>query len=454
MPIFRLCLSVIFLFLSVTVSSQPRYTPVKRGNPVPDILFTVTPGPGQAAVPQRFSDFRGKLLLLDFWGAYCIPCVKVLPKLTALEKEFNGQFKVLLVSTVSYGFVDSVFQRRSRVHRFYQLPPLAQVNSDSTLSQIFPFTNIPHYVWISPDGKFINQTKGDEVTADHIRSLLLGKDVPMKEKKDLYEHDFYQPMIPQLMVNDPSQLLYYSGFTRYVEGFNGNIGKVAFDSLSQTMRLTCGPVDLVSHLIHALHGRNVFGNPYESEIYEFGKRVIWKVRDSSRYSYFPADARSRTEWNRLHTFGYEAVLPLGAKALLYERMLSDIQQNFQVTATIESRKVPCLALVRTSELDKVKFPEGTDISNGRTYTDTAGVYHIRKSSLLSFIYALMKANISTPHLFVDQTNYKGSVLLALKSPLDDLEAVNAELQTKYDLKLVLSEAVLNFLVIRDLPPGQ
>lgn len=44
----------------------------------------------------RISDFTGKVLLLDFWGSWCLPCRANNPKLVEIYKEFNhAGFEIL-----------------------------------------------------------------------------------------------------------------------------------------------------------------------------------------------------------------------------------------------------------------------------------------------------------------------------------------------------------------------
>jgi peroxiredoxin len=41
-------------------------------------------------------DFGGKLLVLNFWAAWCVPCVQEVPSLEAFQREFGPQGVVVL----------------------------------------------------------------------------------------------------------------------------------------------------------------------------------------------------------------------------------------------------------------------------------------------------------------------------------------------------------------------
>ncbi|OFV91841.1 MAG: hypothetical protein A3G76_06615 [Acidobacteria bacterium RIFCSPLOWO2_12_FULL_65_11] len=58
----------------------------------------VTLQPAQGAT-VRLADYRGKVVLVDFWASWCIPCKVSFPALDALYKEFNARgFEVLAVN--------------------------------------------------------------------------------------------------------------------------------------------------------------------------------------------------------------------------------------------------------------------------------------------------------------------------------------------------------------------
>ena len=63
------------------------------GSPAPD--FTLTDINGKKV---SLSDFKGKVVYIDFWGTWCGPCRKELPYYKALQEKFTGNDNVVFMS--------------------------------------------------------------------------------------------------------------------------------------------------------------------------------------------------------------------------------------------------------------------------------------------------------------------------------------------------------------------
>ena len=76
--------------------------------------------------PHTLADYRGKVILVNFWASWCTPCVLEMPELTQLKQHMAGQpFEIIAIN---------VGERENRVKHFvkridFNLPVLLDISS-------------------------------------------------------------------------------------------------------------------------------------------------------------------------------------------------------------------------------------------------------------------------------------------------------------------------------------
>ncbi len=80
---------LVFVFLPFTVSA------ISVGDTVPSFKARTIDGSKSIAV----DDYRGKVVLIDFWASWCPPCLKSLPKYNELRREIGtSDFEIVAVN--------------------------------------------------------------------------------------------------------------------------------------------------------------------------------------------------------------------------------------------------------------------------------------------------------------------------------------------------------------------
>ncbi len=123
---------------------------VRRGA-LPDVA-----GQRLDGVEERLSDYRGRIVLLDFWATWCGPCVAALPKLRELVARLPAD-RFALISI-------SVDDELETVTRFIEDEPMPWTNwhlgEESDLERLLRIRGYPTYVLADEDGRILARTNG------------------------------------------------------------------------------------------------------------------------------------------------------------------------------------------------------------------------------------------------------------------------------------------------------
>ncbi len=72
-----------------------KYEPLVVGKPAPDFALS-----DLNDKPYRLSDFRGKVVFLNFWATWCKPCREEMPSMEVLYKNFEKDGLVILAVSI------------------------------------------------------------------------------------------------------------------------------------------------------------------------------------------------------------------------------------------------------------------------------------------------------------------------------------------------------------------
>ena len=122
--------------------------------------------------PVSLSDFKGKWLILDFWGSWCGWCIKGFPQL----KEAYARYKPGL-EVIGIDCQEPKDRWKAGVEK-HQLPwvhvYLPQEQAQELLSA-YGVQGFPTKVIVNPEGKIMNITSGEDPEFYNILAKLMGK---------------------------------------------------------------------------------------------------------------------------------------------------------------------------------------------------------------------------------------------------------------------------------------
>jgi peroxiredoxin len=98
----------------------------------------------------RLSQYKGQVILLNFWATWCVPCKHEIPALTALYRDYKERgFVVLGVSVDSEIRAIKPFAREMKMN----YPVLIGAGREDLSKAFGPFIGFPTSVLVARDGK-------------------------------------------------------------------------------------------------------------------------------------------------------------------------------------------------------------------------------------------------------------------------------------------------------------
>jgi peroxiredoxin len=142
----------------LTIAQSDANAAIKRGQPAPPIKVTTTSGQSVS-----LANYKGYVLILDFFASWCHPCVESIPHIVDLKKRYGKQGLQVLGLSLDEDKDD-----------FMDLMSASRVNypvalADEELQTNYGLRSIPLLVLIDKKGNVANIYMG--LTKETTRSL-------------------------------------------------------------------------------------------------------------------------------------------------------------------------------------------------------------------------------------------------------------------------------------------
>jgi thiol-disulfide isomerase/thioredoxin len=138
------------LFFIVRRHGVPAAASAQQGAAAPD--FSLTDLNGR---PLALSSYRGKVVLLDFWATWCVPCREEIPHLIDLQNKYGSQG----LQIVGVSMDDSPEPVRDFYQHFKMNYPV--VMGDARTGELYGgVLGLPIAFVVGPDGKITSKHIG------------------------------------------------------------------------------------------------------------------------------------------------------------------------------------------------------------------------------------------------------------------------------------------------------
>ena len=316
----------------------------------------------------KFSDFKGKLLIIDFWSTTCSDCVGSLPEMDSLQKVFGDKIAIIPATYEDSTMISKYLKKKpwnlpSIVDdtRFYIKDQKTGKNkvTGKALWGVFPHYGNPYEVWIDENGKILAITKHQEVNATNIQNYLTTGKLTVKTRKGDLGKVFDEDK--DLLVDGnggmDNQYVMRSILTEELdlggEHLNTN-RKYHFDQNGKAKLKSIIGLNLPSwsYYLDVFRAGNPGAKVYTNFFLEGddGKEIFLGEAEDDR-----GLLRQLKNFTGNKNYCYNlTVPPPGVIDTVFYReyMLNDLNRYFDYSARVEKRKIPCLVFFNPNKTSR------------------------------------------------------------------------------------------------------
>lgn len=404
---------------AVLAQEKPPVKDLQPGQKVPEV--SITNIINYKSSTAKLSDFKGKLLILDFWATWCKGCLESIPESAGLQKQFGDQLQILYLTSQNSATVAAFLDSHTKIAA---LKP-SIVTGDTVLSRLFPHRLLPHVVWISQDGKYLQASSSIDVTAATIQALLQNQKVSFKDKKqDVLNFDYQKALFDYGNGGNPAYMC-RSLIGPYRDGLPVQAGIQRSDTSFRFYGLNMSLLYLFKKALKL--PENGWPN----------SRVLYENLDGSRFI-----MRNWQEERQQKSFCYELILPRGREKDFHDFMLQDLGRFFNIKASVQRRETGCYVLCR---IESARVP----LSSGGIMADNLRSPALEPKFMQnSWILSLTSHLNQIPGMLpvFDETEINEKVDLQLGKDLSSVASLNTALQP-YGLVLKFETRPIDMLVL-------
>ncbi len=413
------------IFFYLSSFAQTELVGLKVGDKVPNTLLSHIYKYKQGTA--QLSDFKGKLIILDFWSTYCGPCLEALPVLSDMQREFKDRIIVLPVTSQAKEIMADCLNSKPSLKNV----SLPFIYADKVLGKLFPYTSVPHDVIIGADGKVEAITDVDFITKENVASILNGKHPYMPFQKTIKNLDIRKPFF---LDSTGQQLIQYHFMI--AANLEGNVSTSGVwgrttdkNGKMSATRIFAANIALLNLYRLALYKHN------GSTIGFSNNRFVIDMADSNKF--WSKDGSP--DWFKKNSYCVDLIVPPAMSSKIFDCLREELDRYFDVHSQLDLRQFKCYAL---RAIDSSKFRSKGD----KVLSDEGQQLWVKKKTTFSNLLALINERSNVP--IIDKTGYTGFVDIQLKPDFNDIPGLTKQLK-EYGLALEETYEDLSCIVISD-----
>ncbi|HWV71165.1 MAG TPA: TlpA disulfide reductase family protein [Pseudosphingobacterium sp.] len=427
--------------------------PLQIGDNIPSTLWNVPlqmiKAGQEGTTTATLNDYRGKLIILDFWATWCKSCLLTMPKMHNLQKRFSQDVSL----------IPSTYEPPDKIIPFLKIPAdssLAAVKKNfhgivngSMLNKFFPHRSLPYLVVINKQGIVAALTEPLSVDENTLSEFLTDSTKTLYPKKEKLE----KPLLGNQMI-ESTKPLYYSMFTGFLEKYMFPTGTEVDSSAGTKWHYYINKPIL-----------QLYALAYKSALPRTPNKRILLVENPQKFEY--SYQRSNSFSTRTQSYSYEAVLPLSMdEEAIKMKMVDDLNYHLGLHAKTIKVKMDCLVLKSYEPKTETKSvgaftlvvkgkkrkpidDKVHDEPNHSTYFKNAPVRIL--GGLIEAIYPQINEGYILPTV-INELPKKGNVNLYFSQAIHSINDLIAVLKSQ-GVEACLENREMEFFILSEQPIG-
>ncbi|MBO9202952.1 MULTISPECIES: TlpA family protein disulfide reductase [Niastella] len=368
------------------------------------------------------ADWKGKPVIIDFWGTFCLPCIKDIPILENFQTRFGDSLRVLLVATDNLEKVSQFYETRKKANK----PLVLTCAIKRAAFEYFQIKELGTYVWIDAQGYVKAITDYSQLTEQNVAAFINKKEIHLPEVEKHSFIDVKRYIVTVANEMDSNNVLFNSSLTKYLKGKTSSHSYLP--KVGTHLRATNSAI---GPLYQMAFGDSTGEVPYS--------RVVIESAHPEKFR-MPKDANFN-EWKIDNTFCYELWVPKDRQHDILKIMQDDLKRMFGANVYLENRMQKCLVLTADKsiriQVDKASKPNISYNAGGSSVTN------LPFDRFFDLIY-----HYNQDKIVLDETGITENVTIALDVQMNDINALSEALK-KHGLRLEYQDRSIKMLIIRD-----
>lgn len=376
------------------------------------------------------SDYKGKLIILDFWNKWCGTCIASFPKMEDLQNKFGDKIKIILVTNDTKEDVQKTFKK-------VKIPSLPIITGDSILTKMFPHMTVPHHVWINQFGVVQFITDGENATEVNIEKVLQRMPISLYLRKEVGDFNMNVPLWEEGNGRLQKYITSYSYATKRIEENSASLYGMEKDTLNKTTKFKFFNGSLLE-LFKLVFGKSIYKTEYKNN-----NRVIFDLPGKGERFLIPKSPDSLQAWANKNLVCYEAKWQVNNDSLIYHYLQEDVNKFFQYSVKTEYKNVNSYVITIA---DNKKLQKGS-LEKKQIYWKNDSII-FRNAPISDLVINLNGVNLFDSIPLIDQTGLNENINLSLINALTNMTTLKKEF-IKNGLLLEQKVSSIKMLVIRE-----